>query len=114
MYDTGQVLSEHLAQLSFNFPLYEFLYDSNGIKGAVDIDILEGIGLEDERDTLLPGHNQNDVGVELEMGQSEQHRDHEGLLGSKHTARATKHMDIGLLMVEGIGLHARFNEEKNA
>ena len=67
MYDTGQVLSEHLAELTLDLALDELLNDRDGVKCAVDIDILQRIGLEDKRYALLTRHNEDDVGVEAEV-----------------------------------------------
>lgn len=61
MNDTWEILSEHLTQLPFDFALYEFLNDGDRVKGAVDIDVLEGVGFEYEGDTLLFGDDEDDV-----------------------------------------------------
>lgn len=73
VYDGGQILPEHLAQLSFYLLLDELLDDSDGVKGAVDVDVLQWVGFEDEGDSFLLGDDEDDVGVESKVGESQEH-----------------------------------------
>ena len=73
MNNTWQVLSKHLTKLSLDFALYEFLNDSYRVKGAVDVDVLERVGLEDKGDTLLFGDDEDDIRVELEVREAKEH-----------------------------------------
>jgi len=51
--DAWQVFTKHLAQLPLDLALNKFLDDSNGVEGAIDINILQGICLKDKRYALL-------------------------------------------------------------
>lgn len=86
MNDCWKILSEHLPQLPLDLLLNELLDDCDGIEGAVDIDVLERVGLKDECDSLLFGDDEDDVCIEPEVGQSEKHGDDEGLMCSKDAA----------------------------
>lgn len=82
MDDAGEVFTEHLAELALDLTLDEFLDDGDGIKCRIDVDVLERIGFEDEGDALLLGDDEDDVGVQLEVGEAEKHGDDERLLCS--------------------------------
>jgi hypothetical protein len=73
--DPRKVLSEHLSELPLDLALDELLDDGNGVEGGVNVDVLERVGLEDERDALLLGHNEDYDGAQLEVRQTEEHGD---------------------------------------
>lgn len=104
MNDTRQILSEHLTKLPFDFVLYEFLNDSYGVERAVDVDVLERVGFEYEGDTLLFGDDEDDVGVELEVGETKKHGYDKRFSSCQHSSRTSHKVYIGLLMVQGIRL----------
>jgi hypothetical protein len=68
MYDTGKILTKHLPELAFYFALDKLLDDGDGVEGAVDVNILERVGLEDEGYAFLLGDDEDDVRTEFEMG----------------------------------------------
>jgi hypothetical protein len=47
--------------LTLDLPLYEFLDHGDGVKSAVDINILQRIGFENEGYAFLLGYNEDDV-----------------------------------------------------
>jgi hypothetical protein len=63
MDNAREVLAKHLAQLAFNLALDKFLDDGYRIKCGVDVDVLEGVGFENQGDALLFGYDEDDVGV---------------------------------------------------
>jgi hypothetical protein len=93
-----------LAELSFYFALDETLDDGDGVKGRVDVDILERVGFEDDCDALLLRDYEDDVGGELEMGKAEKHRDYQGLFGSEHSCRPRQLVDIWQFVIQWICL----------
>ena len=68
MYDTRKILTKHLPKLAFYFPLDKLLDDGDGVESAVDVNILERVGLENEGYAFLLGDDQDDVRTEFEMG----------------------------------------------
>ena len=104
MNDARQVLAEHLPELALDLLLDELLDNSDRVEGAVDIDVLERVGLEDERDALLFGYDEDDVRIEPEVGKAEEHGDDEGLLGGEHAAGAAHEVYLVLLMVQRVRL----------
>lgn len=67
MDDPGEVFTEHLAELALYLTLDELLYDGNRVEGAVDVDVLQRVRLEYERDPFLARDDKHDVRVELEV-----------------------------------------------
>jgi hypothetical protein len=65
--DTGEVLAEHLAQLALDLALYEHLNNRDRVECAVDIDALEWIRLEYQRNSFLFGDNEHNIRAELEV-----------------------------------------------
>ena len=61
MYDSGEILAKHLAQLALDLVLNKILNNGDGVKGAVYIHGLEWVCFEYERYTLLFGDYENDV-----------------------------------------------------
>lgn len=104
MNDSRQVLAKHLSELAFDFALDEFLDDGDRVESAVNINILQGISLEDEGYALLLGHDENDVRVEFKVREAKEHGDDKRLFCGKHASRTSHEMNIGLLMVEWVGL----------
>lgn len=104
MDDAGQILPEHLPELTLDFALDEILDDGDRVKGAVDVDILERICFENERDAFLFRDNEDDVGAQTEMGQPEKHGDDEGVFGREHAARTTHEVDVWLFVIERVCL----------
>lgn len=104
VYDAWQVLAEHLAELALYLALDKLLDDGDGVERAVDVDVLEGVCLEDERDALLARDDEDDVGVEAEVRETEEHRDDQTMFGSKHAARPAHEVDVGLFVVQRVGL----------
>ena len=104
MNNTRQILSEHLTELLFDFALNELLNDGYRVKGAMDVDILERVGFEYESDALLFGDDEDDVRVELKVGETKKHGYDEGFFSCQHSPRASHEVYIGLLMVQGIRL----------
>ena len=86
MDDTGEVLTKHLAKLPFDLALDELLDDGNRVERAVDVDVLKWVSLENEGDALLLGDDEDDVGVELEMREAEEHGNDQGLLRGEHAS----------------------------
>lgn len=80
--DGRQVLLEHLSQLALYFSLYEVLNDGDRVKGRTDVDVLQRVGLEDYRDAFLLRDHEDHIRRELEVGESEKHWHHQGLLRS--------------------------------
>lgn len=109
--DPGQVLAKHLTQLALDLALDEFLDDGNGVEGGVDVDVLERVGLEDEGDALLLGDDEDDDGAQLELGETEEHGDHEGLFGGEHAFGAREEVNVGLLVVQWVCLDLGLEDE---
>ena len=102
--DAGEVLAEHLAELALDLALDELLDDGDGVEGAVDVDVLQRVGLEDERDALLAGDDEDDVRVEAELGEAEEHGDDERLFRGEHAARPAHEVDVGLFVIQRVRL----------
>lgn len=73
MDDTGQVLSEHLAQLSLDFLLQISTDDFDAVKGTAHIHVLEGIVLEYECDSFGLADDENEDRAKVEQGEFECH-----------------------------------------
>lgn len=93
-----------MTKLPFDFALYEFLNDGYRVKSAVDVDVLERVGFEHEGDALLFGDDEDDVRVELEVGETKEHGYDKRFFGCQHSSRARHEVYIGLFMVQGIRL----------
>jgi hypothetical protein len=93
--------------LTFNFSLNKFLDYRDRIECTVDIDILERVCLEDDSNAFLFRNNEDNIGVEFEVGESEKHGDDERLFGSKHASGAGHKMDVWLFVVKRISLGER-------
>jgi hypothetical protein len=102
--DSRKVFTEHLSKLPFDFSLDKGLNNSYRIERAVDVHILERIRLEDQGDALLFWNDENDVGGEAEMGETQQHGYYKGLLRRQHSAGASHEMNVGLFVVQRICL----------
>jgi hypothetical protein len=84
--------------------LDELLDDGDRVKGAVDVDILQGVRLKDEGYAFLLGNDKDHVRVQSEVGKPEKHRNYEGLLCSKHAPRATHEVNVRLFVVQRVCL----------
>ena len=69
--------------------------------------MLEWVGFEDERDSLLSRDDEHDIRVELEPGETKKHRHNEGLLGCQHASGTPHEMYVRLFVVEWIRLDER-------
>jgi hypothetical protein len=65
--DGRKILTEHLPELAFYFSLDKILDDGDGVERAIDVDILQRIGLEDEGNAFLLGDDKDDIRTEFEM-----------------------------------------------
>src|ERR1700761_4526622 len=111
MNDAREVFAEHLTQLAFDLSLYELLDDFDGVERAANVDTLQRVGLEDQSNALLLGDDEDHIRAELEVGEAEEHRHDESLLCRKHPGGASHEMDIGLLMIEWVGLNFGFEHQ---
>jgi hypothetical protein len=102
--DSREVFTEHLSKLPFDFSLDKGLNNGYRIERAVDVHVLKRIRLEDQGDTLLFRNDKDDVGGEAEMGETQQHGYHEGLLCRQHSAGASHEMNVGLFVIQRICL----------
>jgi hypothetical protein len=60
--DRRQILLEHLPQLALYLSLDETLDDGDGVEGGADVDVLQGICLEDDGDTFLLRNHEDNIG----------------------------------------------------
>ena len=102
--DSGKVFTEHLAELRLKLALDKGLNNCYRIERAVNVYILEWVRLEDQGDTLLFRNNEDDVRGEAEMGKTQEHGHHEGLLSRQHSVRARHEVNVGLFVIQRICL----------
>lgn len=103
MYDGGQVLHEQNAQLALNLLLQVVSHKGYGIKRRRNLERLERVVSEDERQALLLGEDENDEAGQADVGQGDLQRNGQARCGGQGLWRGKVRL-VGQVCLEGICL----------